>query len=63
MNNCNAEEHGPLKWKYVISGTEICWIPVFLIRNSVCSNNSEVQIYISCYVKRYHTIINQSDID
>ena len=63
MHNCNTEEHGPLEWIYVTNGTEICGNPVSLMRNSVCSNNSEVRKYISCYVKRYHTIIDQSDID
>ena len=31
--------------------------------DSVCSEISEVQNIISCYVKRYPTIIYQADID
>ena len=57
------EDHGPFEWIYVICGTDFCCIHVFLIMDSVYSHNSEVQNIISCYVKRYHTIIYQSDID
>ena len=39
MHNCNTEEHGPLEWIYVTNRTEICCVPVLLMRNSVCSNN------------------------
>ena len=64
VNNHHIEEYGPLSWKYVIDGTEIWELSsAVLVGISVCSNNSEVRIYIFCYVKRYHTIINQSDID
>ena len=31
--------------------------------DSVCSQSSQVRNIISCYVKRYHTIIYQADID
>ena len=62
-HSTNNEDHGPFEWIYVIFGTDFCCIHVFLIMDSVYSHNSEVQNIISCYVKRYHTIIYQSDID
>ena len=32
VNNHHIEEYGPLRWKYISGGSEICWIPVIIIR-------------------------------
>ena len=56
-HNTNIEDHRPFEWIYVIFGTYFCCIHVFLIMDSVYSHDSQVQNIISCYVKRYHTII------
>ena len=61
--NTNSEDHGPFECIYVMFGTDFCVIHVFLIMDSVYSHNSQVQNIISCYVKRYPTIIYHSDID
>ena len=32
VNNHHIEEYGPLRWEYISGGSEICWIPVIIIR-------------------------------
>ena len=63
VNNHHIEEYGPLRWEYISGGSEICWIPVIIIRTLCVQITAKSKFYVFCYVKSYPTIINQFDID